>query len=202
MLHQLEFSDRLVGKSSITYHSFVERILPETSATVTTASTTTIKDSPDILVGFSNGTILVMNALSKQFKYQFNTVNEKSEAPWHARNPTKIQYIPHKNTFLVLFIDSTFIEYSLNSLEENFEVQSDFTKLASTVSFIPKKLTPAVSKKLYTSFEFSSISDAPFVGYACFAKQLAGFSGPNIICKFKCPSISDFAVLPRSNPLY
>lgn len=71
-------------------------------------------------VCFSSGKILVVEALSSNFIYIFNSSSDKGDNVWHQKKVNKIITLPEGKSFLVLFSDSTIIEYGLNPRKENF----------------------------------------------------------------------------------
>ncbi|KAL4495091.1 hypothetical protein ABPG72_015791 [Tetrahymena utriculariae] len=161
-----------------------------------------IPESPDIYICFQNGYILVMNSLTSHFLYNFNNASEKGDQVWHQRKITKVCTMPDQKSFLVLFSDSVIMQYSLNSKQENHAFQEEILKQLDSVSFQPKKFGQSIQRKSYGTYQYSSISDKDFVGFACYYNDEDTFCGPHKFFKFKCPSISDFAILPSQHPLY
>ncbi|KAL4450764.1 hypothetical protein ABPG74_011606 [Tetrahymena malaccensis] len=161
-----------------------------------------ISESPDIYICFQTGYILVMNSLTSHFLYNFNNANEKGDQVWHQKKITKVCTMPDQKSFLVLFSDSVIMQYSLNSKQENHAFQEEILKQLDSVSFQPKKFGQSIQRKSYGTYQYSSISDKDFVGFACYYNDEDAFCGPHKFFKFKCPSISDFAILPYQHPLY
>ncbi|EAS01042.2 hypothetical protein TTHERM_00314960 (macronuclear) [Tetrahymena thermophila SB210] len=168
----------------------------------TTQNSQFIPESPDIYICFQTGYILVMNSLTSHFLYNFNNASEKGDQVWHQKKITKVCTMPDQKSFLVLFSDSVIMQYSLNSKSENHAFQEEILKQLESVSFQPKKFGQSIQRKSYGTYQYSSISEKDFVGFACYYNDEDAFCGPHKFFKFKCPSISDFAILPYEHPLY
>ncbi|KRX10653.1 WD40-repeat-containing domain [Pseudocohnilembus persalinus] len=156
----------------------------------------------NVLVGFNDGLIMLVDIKNTNFIDSFNLIQnvEKQQQIFKKASVQKILVVPNSDDkqFLTLFSDNTLILYQINTITQSDAFLTEILKLEAKLNFEKNAQDfPKVRQKHESILEHGVITDPNFQCYGVFStsNQIESLS----YFKFNCCSISDIIVLPENS---